>query len=100
MCRLIGLVGKISEAVTRTLRRAACRVADLIRRTWRDHLDQVANNAAYSAAAGAVVGGVLGFIPARDVIAAILAAVLHLCVAGARHGAGSTTRIVDPWELD
>ncbi len=98
LCRLIRLARRIDEIVADRLRRIARRIAGLIRRAWRDHLDQVANNAAYAAAAGAVIGGLLGFVPARDVIAAVLAAALGLYVNGARP-AGGTVRGVDPWDL-
>ncbi|HEY2299780.1 MAG TPA: hypothetical protein VGH43_18765 [Jatrophihabitans sp.] len=95
LCCLAGLARKVDEVITRTVRRVACAA----RRLWRGHVDRAATNAAYAAAAAAVIGGLLGFVPARDVIAAILTAVFGIYINGARP-AGGLARAVDPWDLD
>lgn len=95
LCCLVGLLRKVDEATTRTLRR----VVRVARRLWRGHVDRAATDAAYAAAAAAVIGGLLGFVPARDVIAAVLAAALGIYINGPRP-AGGLARALDPWDLD
>ena len=98
-CRLIRLARKIDQAFTSKLRAFARLVATLIRRAWQDHLDRAANNAAYATAAVAVVGGLLGIVPARDVIAAVFAALLGLYIKGITQTVGAIQPIVDPWDM-
>ncbi len=60
------------------------------------HVERVAANPAYAAAAAAILVGMLGLLPAREVIAAVLAAAISALL---REGAGSEgprSRRVDP----
>ena len=95
LCCLAGLARNVDKAITRTVRRVAC----FARRLWRRHLDRAATNAAYATAAAAVAGGLLGFVPTREVIAAVLAAALGIYINGARP-AGGLARAGYPWDLD
>jgi hypothetical protein len=97
MRRLIGFARGVQDILTRAVRAVTDWLSSRLRRARNAHLDAVANNAAYAAATAAVLGGVLGLIPARDVLAAILAAVPG--VYARRFGAaGTTNRWPDPWD--
>jgi len=97
---MIRLVRKINEVVSRAARAAATWLARRLRKLWAEHIDRLSNNAAYAAAAGAIVGGLLGFMPARDVLAAVLAAVLGVSINGARPTRSAMNRWTDPWDVE
>lgn len=71
------------------------RVEARVRRLWRRHLSATRVNPVYAAAVAALIGGALGFVPGRDVLAAVLAAALGLLHTIAPSSAGSMRPAVD-----
>ena len=65
-------------------------------KAWPAHLQRVASNPAYAAAATAILAGMLGLLPARKVIAAVLAAVISARLREGARGEGPGSRRVDP----
>jgi len=66
---------------------------------WPDHLNRVATNPAYAAAAGAILAGMLGLLPAREVIAAVLTAMVGALLRERPGGDGPRSRRVDPQDF-
>ena len=65
-------------------------------KAWPAHLERVASNPAYAAAAAAILAGMLGLLPAREVIAAVLAAVISALLREGARSEGPGSRRVDP----
>jgi len=92
LCTLIRLARQAQRIIARTARAlidaAACRLRDL----WQTHLNRVGGNAGYAAATAAVLAGGLGLLPARDVIAAVLAAAFGVYLRDSRTAGGAVPR--------
>jgi hypothetical protein len=86
------------------VRRIATKVAHAVARAtgwwrgkaWPGHLNRVAKDPAYAAAAAAILAGMLGLLPAREVIAAVLAASISALLREGAGGEGAGSRRVDP----
>jgi hypothetical protein len=83
--RLIRIARKVNRCVVRTAKAIARRVAE----AWRRHLDRVASDPGYAAATAAVVAGAFGLMSKRDVLAAVLAGLLGVCVRGTQKAGGA-----------
>jgi len=88
----------VDRAVKRAVRALLQRAAAAADRLWKQHRRQVVSNASYTVAVGAVVAGALGFVPWRDVAAAVLTAVLGCAVNGSRQPQRHQLHIDDLFE--
>ena len=78
----------MAGAATRVARLAK-RAMERLRSLWRRHLASVAGNAGYAAATAAVLAGALGLLPGKEVVAAILAALLGIYLRDTRSPGGA-----------
>jgi hypothetical protein len=69
-------------------------------KAWPAHVEWVASNPAYAAAAAAILAGMLGLLPAREALAAVLAASISALLREGAGGEDSGSRRVDPRDFE
>ncbi|MGH8961414.1 MAG: hypothetical protein ACRDWT_09430 [Jatrophihabitantaceae bacterium] len=94
-CCLLRLYRKIRRQVLRAATILAWRLAHRCRRAWAAHGARVSQDATYAAATVLVLSGLFGMVPVKDVLAAVLAALLGVYMPtrpGDRRAGHRTTR--------
>jgi hypothetical protein len=95
-CCLVRIYRKVKQVIVRAATVLAWRTEQRVRQAWRAHGVRVASNATYAAVTATVLAGVLGLVPVKDVLSAVLGAVLGY--ASTQRGTGR--RMTGSWSDD
>jgi uncharacterized membrane protein len=96
---LIRVTKRIGRTISRAVTAFAKRIAERLHQAWTSHGQRVATDATYAAVTATVLGWALGLVPVKDVVAAVLSAVLGVYMTNRPGNSRDVNRWSDGWDL-
>ena len=96
LCCLVRLYKKIKRLLTRVAKAVARSAEQHLRQAWAGHHERVVTNTTYAAVTATMLAGALGLVPVKDVLSAVLGAVLGVYATSQR----GRNRGANTWSAD